>query len=116
PLPADERRPRMTPTWEMMEQAIKDENLDAIRQMVADGYDLEQRDKLNCTALLYAASQRNWNAVSLLIDLGADLDTQDHDGRTALMLAIFFENSEIARKMILANARLDIVDFRKKLS
>lgn len=57
-------------------------NLDAIRELLDSGIDVNFRDIDNRTALHVAACQGNADVVALLLDKGAQVDTRDRWGST----------------------------------
>lgn len=86
--------------------------------LLAAGADMEQRS-IGKTALHWASSlfSSDEHAVTLLLAAGANPNSISDDGRTALhMVAHIFssEGDEIARMLIHAGARTDILDINGK--
>jgi len=64
--------------------------------LLADGADVNARDKTGCTPLHWAAEWDHEEVAGVLLDDGADVDAQDGDGRTPLPRAA----SEQMRKLL----------------
>lgn len=81
--------------------AVVTNNLDAIRQHIAAGSDLNVLEPSRAsTPLLTAAALGNTEAARILIDAGAALDYQNSDGSTALHTAAFFCHEEIVAALL----------------
>jgi len=59
------------------------------------GEDVNKRDELGRTPLMYAARDGNLEKVKQLLKRGADVNLQDNNGRTALRYATAFGYEEI---------------------
>ena len=59
-------------------------NIEAVKQHLAAGTDVDARDKEDKTPLKHAAYRGYKETVELLIAKGADVNAKDEDGRTAL--------------------------------
>ena len=59
-------------------------NIEAVKQHLAAGTDVDARDKEDKTPLKHAAYRGYKEIVELLIAKGADVNAKDEDGRTAL--------------------------------
>ena len=63
-------------------------NLNAIRQAIDAGVNINEKDQFGSTALKYAIAEKQIDMVFALLDLGADVSSQGDDGSTALHSAI----------------------------
>lgn len=89
--------------------AIVAGDLDAIRQHIKAGSDLNEMEPTRAsTPLITAAAFGKPEAANLLIDAGADLNAQNTDGSTALHTAAAFGKTEVAKLLIDAGIGLDI--------
>ena len=75
--------------------AVTDGNIEAVKQYLADGTDVDARDVLNKTPLHSAAESDHKEIAELLITEGADVNAKDIAGSTPLDYDFGFEN-EIA--------------------
>lgn len=66
--------------------------------VIADGLDINRKDREGRAPLHYAASSRNLTAAQSLITAGADIDIEDRNGNTPLCDAVFY--SEGDREMV----------------
>jgi ankyrin repeat protein len=75
------------------------------------GINVNSRDKLNRTALIYAARYCTLDIVKELLNRGADPNLQDRDGKTALMAAVRCPDQvEIVRELLDHGADPNIKD------
>lgn len=79
-------------------------NLDAVKQHVAVGTDLDSQDPMGGYPLIAAATFGHTEIVETLIDGGADISVTNNDGSTALHAAAFFCRVEIVQALLDANA------------
>lgn len=85
--------------------AILADNLEAVRQHIAVGSDLNEKDPFGGSSpLITAALFDKREAVKLLLDAGADINFQNNDGSTALITAAFFGRPEIIQMLLSKNA------------
>lgn len=83
--------------------AVLTDNLDAVKQHVAVGSNLNEKDPYGGSSPLITASLFGKpDAVKILIDAGADVNFQNNDGSTALHTGAFFCRPEIV-KLLLEN-------------
>jgi len=83
--------------------AVISNNIEAIKQHIASGSDLNQKDPFGGSSpLITAALFEKTDIVKLLIEAGADINFTNNDGSTALHTAAFFCRPEIV-KLLLAN-------------
>lgn len=80
-------------------------NLAAVKEHIAYGTDLNQKEPMGgSTALISAATFNKIAIARALIDAGADLSIQNNDGTSALHAAAFFGRVEIVQLLIDAKA------------
>jgi hypothetical protein len=81
--------------------AVLTENLDALKQHIAAGSNLNEKDPFGgssplISAAVFGKTEEAW----VLIEAGADLNFQNNDGSTALHTAAFFCRPEIVRMLL----------------
>lgn len=85
--------------------AVITEDLEALKQHVASGTDINERDPFGGSSpLISAAVFGKPEAAKLLIENGADINFQNNDGSTALLTAAFFCRPEIVKMLLDHNA------------
>jgi len=78
-------------------------DLDAVKQHIAAGTDLDQREPtMGSTALISAAVFGKTDVARALVEAGADVNIQNQEGSTALHSAAFLCRTDIV-KMLLEN-------------
>lgn len=81
--------------------AVITNNLEAVKQHIDAGSDLNQKDPMSgSTALITAATFGKQEIAKVLIDAGANLEATNSDGSTALHSAAFFCEVEIVQMLI----------------
>lgn len=81
--------------------AVITENMDAVKQHIAAGSNLNERDPFGGSSPLISASLFGKTEMAkVLIDAGADLNFQNNDGSTALITAAFFCRPEIVKLLL----------------
>jgi len=81
--------------------AIMTDNMEALRQHIAAGSNLNEKDPLGGSSPLISASLFGKTAMAkMLIDAGADINLRNNDGSTALLTASFFCRPEIVRMLL----------------
>lgn len=75
-------------------------DLDALRQHIAAGTDLNTRGEDGGTCLNAAVAKGNTDAAILLIEAGADVNAKKADGATPLHTAAFFCHEKIVRSLL----------------
>lgn len=75
-------------------------DVDAVRQHIAAGTDLDLRGEDGGTPLHAAAAKGNDEVAILLIEGGADVNAKKADGATALHSAAFFCHEKIVRALL----------------
>lgn len=82
----------------------------AIKKMVQQGVDINTKDHLCRTLLMYAVTDNQLDLVNELIKLGIDVNAQDKQGFTALHVAAIYQNVKIAKCLVAHGAILEAKD------
>jgi len=80
--------------------AIQEKNLDKVKELIANGADVNAKDKSGNPVWTYAIRTENKEIMQALIDANVDLEAQNKDGKTALMAAIFNSHNDMAKFLI----------------
>jgi len=89
-----------------IQAAILSDNIEAVKQHIKAGTDLNKKDAMSgSTPLITAASFGKNKIAQVLIDAGADLTVKNNDGATALHTAAFFCRVEVVQSLI--DAKVD---------
>jgi NAD(P)-dependent dehydrogenase (short-subunit alcohol dehydrogenase family) len=97
--------PGGAPASTALHQAAMQGNLDAARELIAAGADLNAREPSGGSSpLITAATFGHTGVAKALIAAGADVDQRNNDGSTALISAAFFCRSEIVEALLAAGA------------
>ncbi|HYC86248.1 MAG TPA: ankyrin repeat domain-containing protein [Chryseosolibacter sp.] len=81
--------------------AVLTHNIDALKQHIAAGSDLNEKDPFGGSSpLITAALFGKQEEAKILLDAGADVDFQNNDGSTALHTAAFFCRPEIVKMLL----------------
>lgn len=89
-----------------IQSAILSDNIEAVKQHIKAGTDLNKKDAMSgSTPLITAASFGKNKIAQVLIDAGADLTVKNNDGATALHTAAFFCRVEVVQSLI--DAKVD---------
>lgn len=81
--------------------AVLTDNLEAVKQHIAAGSNLNEKDPFGGSSPLITASLFGKTEMArTLIDAGADLNFQNNDGSTALLTASFFCRPEIVKLLL----------------
>jgi uncharacterized protein len=85
--------------------AVVTENADALKQHIAAGTNLNERDPFGGSSpLISACVFGKPDMAKILIDAGADINFQNNDGATPLHTAAFFCRPEIVKMLLEKNA------------
>jgi ankyrin repeat protein len=85
--------------------AVVSDNLAALKQHIAAGTDINQKDPFGGSSpLISAAVFGKPEAAKILIDAGADINFTNNDGSTPLHTAAFFCRPEIVKMLLDKNA------------
>jgi ankyrin repeat protein len=79
-------------------------NVDAVRQHIEAGSDLDQKDGYGSTPLVVAATFGKTEVARALIEAGADLSLTNSEGATPLHVAAFLCRGEIVQALLDAGA------------
>lgn len=81
--------------------AVVTDNLDALKQHIAAGSNINEKDPFGGSSpLISAAVFGKTEAAQLLIDAGADINFKNNDGSTALHTSAFFCRPEILKMLL----------------
>lgn len=83
-----------------LHMAVIQGNLDAVRQHIDAGTDLNQKDAFGSSPLILAAVFDKTEIAKALIEAGADLNIRNNDGGTPLHVAAFLCRTEIVRALL----------------
>jgi len=75
-------------------------NLDAVKQHISAGTDLNVKDQYGSTPLIIASTFGKTDIARKLIDGGADLNIKNNEGSTPLHVAAFFCRTEIVKELL----------------
>jgi hypothetical protein len=85
--------------------AVLTDNVDAVKQHIAAGSNLNEKDPYGGSSPVITASLFDKPAMAkLLLDAGVDVNFQNNDGATALHIASFFCRVEIVKMLLAAGA------------
>jgi len=88
-----------------IQAAIISNNIEAVKQHIKAGTDLNKKDAMSAaTPLITAASFGRVQITKLLLDANVDLSKTNADGATALHTAVFFCRTEVVQLLLNANA------------
>ena len=91
--------------------AILADNIEVVRQHIAAGTDINQKDPMSgSTPLITASSFGKEKIAKVLIDAGADLSLKNNDGASSLHTAAFFGRVEIVQLLLDAGADKSITN------
>ena len=90
--------------WVALHTAALQGNVDAIRQHIEAGSDLDQKDAYGSTPLAVAATFGKTEVARALIGGGADLSITNNEGATPLHIAAFLCHEEIVGALLEAGA------------
>ena len=95
----------MNVAWE---RAVRRGDVQAVRDLLRAGTDVDARDRHCQTALMLAAHRGHGEIAALLVGAGADLNVAAKHNLTALMLAIVAGHAAVAHALIRAGVNLDV--------
>lgn len=94
------------PTQTLFESAFLGKT-DLVKQHIAAGTELNQKDDFGSTALTIAITFGKTDIAKALIEGGADIEATSADGSTALLSAAFFGRTEIAKALLDKGANIN---------
>ena len=101
----------VTQTEMDLQSAVISGNLEAVREHIKGGADLDKKDAFSGSSpLITAATFDKPKIAKALIDAGADLTIKNNDGSTALHAAAFFCRVEIVQLLIDAGSDKSILN------
>ncbi len=89
---------------ETLHKAITSGKIEAVKEILKNGNDVNKADTDGETPLGYAVKSRNRKIVLLLIEKKADVNLKNYVGNTPLITAVAVNDIEIARVLINAGA------------
>jgi hypothetical protein len=109
PLWAAKSQPPDTDIW----MAAAQGNIEAIKQHVSVGTDLNAKEPYNgSTPLMVAAVFGQTEAAKLLVQKGADINARNNEGSTALLTAAFFCRTETVKLLLSKGADVNTKNVR----
>ena len=75
-------------------------NVDAIKEHIAAGLDLNEKDAFGSTPLIIAITFGKTEVAKALIEAGADLDIKSNDGSAPIHIATFLGRTEIVQALL----------------
>jgi ankyrin repeat protein len=90
-----------------LHKACEKGNIEAVKQHLTDGADVNAKDNEGWTALHWAASWGDKEVAELLIKNGADIDAKDNEGETPLHIAAQFGQKEIVELLLSSDANVN---------
>ncbi|MGC5325199.1 ankyrin repeat domain-containing protein [Brevibacillus sp. SYSU BS000544] len=84
-------------------------DLEALKQCIEQGVDINARNKQKRTAILIAAMNEQYEAVEYLISAGADIDLQDQTCFNPFLWGCINGKLELVKIMIKANANVELL-------
>ena len=91
--------------------AVEKGNIEAVKQHLTAGTDVEVKDGEGWTLLQMAAGEGHKEIAELLIAKGADVNAMTADGLTALFAAILGPHKEIVKLLIAKGADVNVRGF-----
>ena len=91
--------------------AVEKGNIEAVKQHLAAGTDVEVKDGEGWTPLIWAAGEPQKEITELLIAKGADVNANTPDGLTVFFAAILGANKEIIELLIAKGADVNVRGF-----
>ncbi|MBN2322104.1 MAG: serine hydrolase [Spirochaetes bacterium] len=95
-----ETKPPPKPPDKSLHEAALLGDMDAVRQHLEAGSDLNRKDAYGSTPLIVAITFGKTDAARALIEGGADIKISNNEGSTPLHLAAFFGRTEIVRSLL----------------
>lgn len=96
---------------EPLVKAAYNDDLAAVKELLASGADVDVLDKaIDSTALAMAASHDNREMMLVLLHAGAEVNKQNKSGETALMFLTSRVSADTVRALIKAGADLELKD------
>ncbi|MED1724801.1 ankyrin repeat domain-containing protein [Brevibacillus parabrevis] len=90
-------------------EAAAEGNIEALKQHLEQGVDINARNRQKRTAILTAAMHDHLDAVSFLIEAGADIDLQDEACFNPFLYACIHNKLELVQMMVKAGTNLELL-------
>lgn len=85
-------------------------NIRLVEMALAAGANIEARDEIGCTSLMWTAFHGASDLAAYLIAQGADFDARDGRDRTGLMWAALAGRGEVVRILLRGGGNVQLVD------
>lgn len=95
-----------------IEKLSKYKKIDIIVYLIDLGIDINFKNKLGETPLIYSVKKVDETLFRLLLLRGATIDLQDLEGNTALMVAIKNKNNDFILELFNRGAKLDVTNIK----
>ena len=89
-------------------KSATDGNIEAVKQHLAAGAEVNAKDEDGWTPLHLAAEEGHKETLKLLIDKGADVHAGDKDGDSPLAWAVYSNHMDIVKLLIAAGADVNV--------
>ncbi len=89
-------------------EAVRDQNSDAVRSLIAEGSDPNLAQADGATALHWAVHRENPELVTLLLEAGADINATNRMGASPLFIAARSGHTELIEQLLDAGANPDL--------
>ena len=109
PEPPTAKAPDIT-----IHRAVFDGNIEAIKQHLAAGTDVNAKNDSENTPLHRAALKGHKEVVELLIQNGADVNAKEAGGTTPLHFALGYSYNEIAELLLTKGADVNVINWQGK--
>jgi ankyrin repeat protein len=90
--------------------AAQNGELERVRELIADGADVDEQDDKGWTALMRAAAKANATFIEALVKAGVEVDLQNDKGWTALMWAAVKGHAVVVEVLAKAGVEVDLQD------
>ena len=100
----------MEDMYQTFMDAIDNDDLDAVKSLIAEGTDVNIQNECKHTALMHAAYHGQLDIVQYVVQQGADIHVQDDNGATALMYAVCQGHLKVVQYLVRLRADVGIQD------
>ena len=102
-----QQQPRKT-----LNQAVVDGDIDQVKSQIAEGADVNTKNRMGWTLLHTAIRNNQTEVVTFLLDKGADVNAKDSRGRTPLHFAVETGQKAVVEQLIAKGAEINVMDGR----
>ena len=88
----------------MMLAESRNGNTEAVKQLLEAGTDVNAKNNLGDTPLMWAARYGRTETIKLLLEKGADVNRENRHGNTALLFAAYEGSTEMVKLLLEAGA------------